>query len=280
MLIQIQSKLNFGVTLALMLIGLSLLFSVSAQAKPPHTQVIGPEGGKIKTGHESYLFIPEYALLEPQEIYAESFDSAIATEPTLITEALEMALAKLNEQHEYINQLPKSDDGSGEWAKNGMKNHMLHKSDSVAEQIAMALEAHELENGWDTLKSLIGALHCLDELDEDISDFMSDKVLKVGLVACARIQEYSDEIREQLEIADSLYYATLLFEFGPDGTEFLIPAELVIPFDEIAISDELFWYSDDGELIDLIDMEYIIDDKNETVHFFIDHFSEYYFMRR
>ncbi|MBC8232719.1 hypothetical protein H8E77_24485 [bacterium] len=84
-----------------------------------------------------------------------------------------------------------------------------------------------------------------------------------------------------LELVESLHYETLVFEFGPEGTEFLIPTELVIPWEEIEYNDGLFWYSgDDGEIIDLIDMEYFIDDVNETVHFLIDHFSSYYYPRR
>ena len=61
----------------------------------------------------------------------------------------------------------------------------------------------------------------------------------------------------------------------------LVPAELVVPWDEIIYSDALFWYSGDGgEVVNVIDLGYWIDDVNETVHFFIFHFSQYYYNRR
>lgn len=275
-----QRKLTFITTLAFLAIGLSLHFTIVSQAKPPnHSQLIGPGGGKIDTGYNSYLFVPEGALEEEVEICAEGFDYAFTDEPQAFMSALKKALPLLDAQYSYINQLPKQDNGSDEWARHRTKLNIRDASKNATKCSTMALQSHNEGDGWKALEKLLRAIKSLDKLDARLNTLMNGNE-QMGAAACANIQAYSDQVRPLLETADSLYNATLFFEFEPHGTEFLIPAELVVPWDEIIISDELFWYSGDGELIDLIEMDYFIDESEETIHFLIDHFSGYYLDRR
>ncbi len=275
-------KLGYYITIAFLVLGLSVLSTMSAQAgKPTKQNLIGPEGGTVDAGNNSYLLIPENALLEPTEIQAASLGSAVATEPALIVDELIMALTLLYEQYDYVSELPGSDDGSGEWAKHGAKWQIRGKVSNVEEWTMKLLISHDAGDGWESLYNIRRAFKSWDELDTDVNALMNTTQTKMGLAACEKVLIYSDQVRPHLETVDSLYYGTLNFEFGPHGTEFLIPAELVIPWIEISISDELFWYSgDSGETIDIFGMDYWIDDVNETVHFFIYHFSQYYFSRR
>ncbi|MBM3243002.1 hypothetical protein FJZ31_42625 [Candidatus Poribacteria bacterium] len=271
-------KLSFLITIAFLIIGLALFGTISTQAEP-HQKSIGPEGGRLDAGYNSYLIIPEGALTTKIKIQAESSDDAIATDSEAIVEVLNNALALLGAQYSYTDQLPKEDDGSGEWAKNGTKLNIRWQSAVVSDKTGNALDAHNAGNGRMALRRTLEGLNALDELDARIKALMDDNYTKMGSVACAKIQAYSDQVRPLLETVDLLYDSTLVFEFAPSGTQFLIPAELVIPFEEIFISDELFCYSE-GDIIEPIEIDYFIDEKEETFHFLIPHFSEYYYQRR
>jgi len=106
------------------------------------------------------------------------------------------------------------------------------------------------------------------------------KIQNLGKGARDNIRAYNDDIREALKSVEFLHYEVLACEFGPSDTEFLIPAQLVIPLDEILYNDELFWYSSDGEVIEPIELDYFVDYENKTVHLLIDQFSQYYYPRR
>ena len=175
-----------------------------------------------------------------------------------------------------IDQLAKKDDGSGEWMKVRHKRRTLSDVEIVKNQVTNALDMYNQDyNGW-ARKKTYNALDALDELDKLVAQG------KMGTAARDKIQAYSDDIRAALESVEFQFCRTLLFEFGPHGTEFLVPAELLISWDEIIYSDALFWYSDGGsyDILDVIDLGYWIDEVNETVHFFIHHFSQYYYSRR
>jgi len=60
----------------------------------------------------------------------------------------------------------------------------------------------------------------------------------------------------------------------------MVPAELVMPWSETSLSNGLFWYSGDEKAMDLTDMDYFIDEVNETVHSTIKHFSKFHYDRR
>jgi len=74
-------------------------------------------------------------------------------------------------------------------------------------------------------------------------------------------------------------YEFLMFEFGPSGTSFSPPAMLVIPWSKILETDFMILHLS-GEIVDLVDLGYEIDEENETVTFYIPGFSYYYFARR
>jgi ribosomal protein L17 len=214
-----------------------------------------------------------------EELIADSFEIVIALDSEMILADLNNALALLDSQWVYIDGLSiVIDDPSGEWAKDGDRKSTLGKNEDVKDEVIKALDKHNQENDEDALKETRDALAKLDELAEHIDKLVTEG--KMGSVARDNIRAYSDDIRIALESVEYLHYETLLFEFGPEGTEFIVPAELVVPWEEILYNDALFWYSADGEVIDLIDLDYIIDEVAETVHFIINHFSYYYYSRR
>jgi len=241
-------------------------------------------GGKIgsiahnKIQGQSDQIEVELAFAESQlgeELQADSFEIIITTDDETILAELTNALALLASQYSYINGLSTViNNPSGEWVKDSDKNPTRDKSKAVKDKVEDALQKHNEDNDKDALTKTCEALDRLDDLDLQINKLVADG--KMGLVARDNIQAYSDDVRMALESVESLHYRTLLFEFAPEGTEFQVSAELVIPWSEILYSDGLFWYSGDGGIIDLIDMDYSIDEVNETVHFLIPHFSYYY----
>ncbi|MBC8228923.1 hypothetical protein H8E77_05165 [bacterium] len=269
-------KLSF-ITIAFLIIGLSLSAPMPARSE---TESIGSEGGEVYAGHNSSLIVPAGALTSATLITADSFEEVITTDDETILAELNNALSLLDSQFEYIDSLSTVvDDPSGEWAEWIYKlTKLTTGSATITSKVAMALAMQILDDNELVLAYTREALDKLDALEADMDDGLANG--KIGSAAYDNIQAYNDDIRATLELVESLNYETLVFEFEPEGTEFLIPAELVIPWDEIIYNDVLFWYSGDGELIDLIDMDYFIDEVNETVHFFIDHFSEYYYPRR
>ena len=162
------------------------------------------------------------------------------------------------------------------------KNHvdrLLRKTRRIKEPVIVVWEKHNGDSDQRALGKTDRALYRLGETDAHIDYLVAEG--KLGSVARDNIRASLNGIRAALETVRSLHYETLLFGFGPHGTEFLVPAELVIPWDMVVYSDDLFWYSgDSGEVVDIIDMDYWIDDVNGTVHFYIYHFSQYYYSRR
>lgn len=214
-----------------------------------------------------------------KKIKARSSKEVIAIDGGVILSELNSANSLLDDQYAYINQLPKKDDGSGEWIKKSKKTGILADNEMVEMKVSMALQSHN--QNWDkgTLKNTRYALKALAELDSEIDKLASRK--KLGSAAYDKIKAYSDNIRAALKEVKSLYYQVLLFEFGPHGTVFKISAELVVPWDEVIFSDAMFWYAEGSDaVIDLVGMSLVIDEENETVIFFIDHFSSYFFKRR
>jgi hypothetical protein len=202
-------------------------------------------------------------------------------DPETIVATLNCALDVIDQQYTYIDQLPKKDDGLGEWAKHGTKMNLRGQVQQVGSKILCALECYQANIPRMALNRAFEALNALDELDARLDKIAAEEYKKMGAVACEKIQAYSDVLRPMLETVDSLTESALTFLFNPHGTQFQLPAELVIPFEEILISDELFLYSDDsGTSVEPIELEYTIDYTTETYHFFIDHFSEYYYLRR
>ncbi|MBC8232717.1 hypothetical protein H8E77_24475 [bacterium] len=108
---QQQPKLRY-ITIVFLIIGLSFLSTVSVWGKPPKGG-IGPEGGTVDVGHDSYLIIPAGALVEEVNITADSFDCAIPIDSAGIVAALNQALSLLDSQYAYIQQLPTTVDDSG-----------------------------------------------------------------------------------------------------------------------------------------------------------------------
>ena len=217
------------------------------------------------------------------EIEGDSYDFAIPQDESEIEDVLNQAMAILEAQFDYIDGLPtkKPKDGPDEWVKvkkdEDYKKSTSDKSKKGKDKVRDALKKFDEDDGLEVLKKAKDALKKLDEMDAYTKQLVVEK--KMGVVASDTIEAYSDDAYPILELIDSLYYVTLEFEFGPHGTEFAVPAELVIPWDEIILSDELLWYSEGGEIVDLIDLDYFIDEENQTVHFFIDHFSRYYYAR-
>jgi len=214
-----------------------------------------------------------------KQIEAYSSYEVITLDDATILSELNSASSLLDSQADYIKQLEKKDDGSGEWVKSKYKYSILFKNLIVRFNVAIASALDNWGYDGNALDETLDALDDLGKLDDKIADLVARK--KMGAAAGDKVKAYSDDIRAALEQVASLHYTTLLFEFGPHGTQFLISAELVIPWDEILYNDALFWYSaGDGAIIDLIDLGFYIDFENETVIFFIDHFSEYYYPRR
>ncbi len=278
-------KLSFYITIAFLILGLSVLSTMPAQARPVK-KFIGPEGGEIDTNHNnSYLIVPE---------------GAMGNEAAAL-DALDNAIAILEIQYAYIDGLSTvEDDPSDEWVKAGRggKDATLKKSKAVKDKSNKSKQKRAEGKAKEAKNEAKNSLNELDKLQEHLVKLLSDG--KIGAVAHDNVQAQNDQIEGELAFAESqlgeefsadcfevvitfddVDYEVLIFEFGPHGTQFLVSVELVIPWDDIIYSDGLFWYSEgSGETIDLIDMDYWIDDVNETVHFFIDHFSQYYYSRR
>ncbi|MBC8235763.1 hypothetical protein H8E77_39955 [bacterium] len=214
-----------------------------------------------------------------KELQADSYECAISLDDETILAELNIALPLLESQYDYISQLVIGKDDSGEWVKNnGGKESISSKNQAIQNNVADALQNHNQDNGLGTLTNTREALDLLDQLEKKVDADVSKG--KMGAVAGNNIQAYNNDIRAALEEVEALHYKTLVFEFGPEDTEFQVTAELVIPWAEIFYHDDLIWYSEDGEIIDLIELEYFINEVNETIHFFIDHFSSYYYPRR
>ncbi|MFQ6043035.1 MAG: hypothetical protein ACE5PV_19450, partial [Candidatus Poribacteria bacterium] len=174
-----------------------------------------------------------------EELQSDSSNVIITLDDDIILADLNTTLSLLDSQHDYIDRLSTVvDDPSGEWVKNKDKNPTCDKSKKVKDEVIKALEKHNEENDEDALKETRDALEKLDELAGHIDKLVIEG--KMGSVARDNIRAYSDDIRISLESVESLHYETLLFEFGPEGTEFMVPAELVVPWDEILYSDALF----------------------------------------
>nr|MBC8235762.1 hypothetical protein [bacterium] len=230
--------------------------------------------------HNAQIY-PELVFAERQmgeELQADS-DEIVYTlnDGSEISDLLNTILSILDAQSSYISQLANADDGSGEYVQADEKDAILDKCQKAKDKAAEALQKHSEGDEKGTVKKSLDAVKKLDKLDKQVDKLIADG--DMGSAAGDTIKAYSDDARMMLQSIDSCQL--LVFEFGPCGTEFNVSAELVIPFDKIIYNDGLFYYSDGGsDVIDLIDMDYWIDDENETVHFFIDHFSEYYYPRR
>ena len=227
------------------------------------------------------LIEPELILAEAnlgEKLKADSFKEVITLDDATILAELNNALSLVNSQYDYIAQLAEADDGSGEWVKPLPKTNTLGDCNVVRNKITAALNEHNGGNNQAAMNRTREGLDNLDVLDTHNDNRVAND--KMGSLARDNIEAYSEQIRTALEVVESLHYETLTFEFGPHGTEFAVPAELIVPLDEIFINDDLFWYSGDGgEVIDLFEMGYFIDDVNGTINFYIEHFSEYYFPR-
>lgn len=75
-------------------------------------------------------------------------------------------------------------------------------------------------------------------------------------------------------------YRFLVFKCGPSGTKFDPSAMLSIPFKHTCESDFMILHKSQSEPINLINLDYEIDDENEVVNFYIPGFPHYYFARR
>jgi len=276
-----RKKLCFFITIAFLILGLSVLSTMPAQAAPVK-KFIGPKGGEMDAHHNSYFIVPEGGL----------------GDEAAFLDALDNAIALLEIQYAYIDGLSTvEDDPSGEWVKAGRtKDSTLKKSKAAKDKSNKSKQKHQEDKAQDAWKEAKNALKELDKLRERVEELLEDS--KMGAIAHDNIQSQSDQIELELTVAESQSgkeiqadsfedvitfddetINVLVFEFYPNGTEFLVSAELVVPWDEIIYHDVLFWYSEDGELIELIDLDYFIDDENETVIFFINHFSHYYYRR-
>jgi hypothetical protein len=268
-------KLSYFITITLFLVATT----INAQGKkPPAEEGIGPEGGTVDAGHNCSLIIPAGALQEVIPIQAASFDAAVVENPAAVVETLNEQIALLASLSAYLQPLPKTDDGSGEWINSVDKRKMVSQISNAIEQINQVLEAHSAGDGWGALDKLYLAFRFLDDFAANLNQALQNN--DIGYQAYLMVQADINQSSLLLQTVDDLYHSTLTFELSPHGTEFLLPADLVMPFKEISIADESFWYSTDGELIDVIQMDYFIDEVNETVHFLIPHFSYYYYPRR
>jgi len=268
-----HKKGSFFITIAFFILAFSVIFSTPA---PAGQQLIGPEGGQISAGHSTYLIVPEGALEDEVEIQADSFKEVLIIDESVISSEQEAAYALLKRQYDYIKELSKEDDSSDEWVEHKYKGDTLWKSFEVRYKVIRAWRAHT--DDQKRLERTLEALDSLDTMDAHIDTLVDEG--KMGAFARDTIGAYSNDIRLALELVVSLHYDVLVFHFGPHGTELLVSAQLVIPLDVVLYKDALFWYSPDGEVIDLIDLGYFVDEVNETVIFFIDHFSKYFFDRR
>ncbi len=271
-----SKKLSFYITIAFLVLGLSILSTMAGE------KLIGSGGGEIHAGYESSLIVPEGALTNETLIVADSLEEIITSdgdEATILSE-LNTAISLLDSQDAYINGLStKKNHPSGEWMAKNHVDRLLRKTRRIKEPVMVVWTKHNGDSDQRALGKTDRALYRLGETDAHIDYLVAQG--KLGTVARDSIRASLNGTRAALETIRSLHYETLLFEFGPHGTEFLVPAELVVPWDTVIYSDDLFWYSGDGgEVVDIIDLDYWIDDVNGTVHFYIDHFSVYYYPRR
>jgi len=243
----------------------------------PNGTLIGPGGGTVDAGNNSYLLVPAGALTEEITISANSLGSGIATNPGEIEQNLQDAITLIKDQGNYIKALPKKDDGSGVWIKTNAKNWMANRNSFILEQANGALSEHQTHNGWEALRTILHSL-------EQVNDFEWNLVFQpdeVGPTAKTELLAMCAQIRSALQQADALYEGTLLFEFAPHGTQFLIAAKLVVPLEEVNISDDFAWYSAGAtDSAEIMPTDYFVDEVEGTVHYLVNHFSIYYYRRR
>jgi len=212
---------------------------------------IGPDGGKVYAGNGCKLIV------QPGSIgSAEGANDAIE-EASDILEDLE------EDVNDYIKSLTK-----------------------IKKKIQKALNSLDAEGYKQTHRKIEKALKELKEAKEKAKDaeelakleevenelFAAQEALGLDITATS----YCDTFEYEGET-----YEFLMFEFGPSGTSFSPPAMLVIPWSKILETDFMILHLEsDGEIVDLVDLGYEIDEENETVTFYIPGFSYYYFARR
>ena len=219
-------------------------------------------------------------------ISAEVQETLIPFEETVVLDTLNQALSELEEQLGYIDGLSTlENDPSGEWVNSKGKKDALKKCQELVDKVLEALEKHAEGDIKDVPSKVKDTLKKTADLEKKINELV-DKG-KMGSIAQAKLQESIDALYPPFELLaylyhsdGSLYYRTLLYVFGPHGTEFKVNAQLIVPWDEVLCTNGLFWYSGDcGGNVDPTEMSYFIDEENEMVVFLISHFSQYYFHR-
>lgn len=139
----------------------------------PNGTLIGPAGGTVDAGNNSYLLVPEGALTEAITIDAKSLSSAIATNPGEIEQNLQDAITLIENQANYIQALPRKDDGSGVWIAKNVKNWLTQRNGYILEYANNGLLMHQAHNGWEALREISLSLGSLEDFEWDV-DFQTE----------------------------------------------------------------------------------------------------------
>ncbi len=224
---------------------ISIMFFTNADAK-----FIGPNGGEVKAGHDCTLHILPGSIGNP-----EAASSAM--------ENADEILANLDNKWITYSRT-NIDNAKIHLAKEDYKNAHDY-IESALEDLKKAKK--ELEKAGS--KGETSPVKLIAEAEGEL--LVAQEALGLDITASSRItkSEYENET-----------YSFLEFSFGPTGAEFSPAAILIVPFNQISESDLMILYQPEDEPINLIDLEYEIDDENEVVRFYIPGFSYYYYRRR
>ncbi len=222
---------------------ISIISFTNAEAK-----FIGPNGGIVEAGHDCTLHIGSIGNPEDASSAMANADGILADlDNKLITHARK-----------------KIDNAKIHLAKEHYKN--AHDDiESALEDLRKAKK--ELEKARS--KGETSSVKLIAKAEGEL--LVAQEALGLDITASSRItqSEYENET-----------YRFLEFSFGPSEAEFPSAAILIVPFNQISESDLIILYQFEDEPIDIIDLEYEIDDESEVVRFYIPGFSYYYFRRR
>jgi len=197
----------------------------------------------------------------------------------------------------YVSELETQGENSDEWINSTSKKWVLYNIGKV--KIDKAIKEAVKEEYKDATEKVSEAISKLNEVEECVGDLLDD--IKISELAADNIIECNGLARETLyatiskpdfllgtEITvepfhctvevEGKEYTVLVYECNPTGLVFNEPVPLEVPFALLKGNKEpiAVLYSQDGEEIEEADIDYDIDRDEETITFYVPHFTVWF----
>ncbi len=280
--------------LFLCLLVASIVSFTNAEAK-----FIGPNGGEVQAGKSCKIYILPDTIGNP-EIAEDALENAGAIlldlNDYIELKRIKDAVKKIDKAKKHLSD--KLYEKAYKEIRSALRDLEKLDSEEMAEEIVEEIveemaeeeteEISEIEDKLEELKVKVEEIgftqaefnSLIDEVEAELDSLTAEAgeelvVAQEVLGLNISVKSYQTELEYQGET-----YSFLVFKGNPSGTKFSPAAMLIIPFDKILASDFMILHESQGEPINLIDLEYDIDDENEVVIFYIPGFSYYYIHRR